>query len=211
MVPRVAAAAAIAAAIVAIVLTLVVTGRLGSDNENAPESGGQELPEGFYLSPAPRIELDDFTGQRFDSRSLLGSPYLVTFLYTRCRDVCPLIGQDIRDSLRALESDSDEVNAVAVSVDPRGDTPRRVADWIRDQDLPENFHYLTGTEKQLRPVWERWFTVSAGETKINPKTHASSVWVVDSQNRLRSRYSGSAGIDTDALSAELRDLNDQAG
>jgi protein SCO1 len=195
-----------------VIAALAIVGALllmASNAKRSVEEGGADaapvqLPEGLYLSDAPRIRLDDADGRPFDTRSLSGNPYLVTFLYTRCRDVCPLIGQDIRDTLQMIgERGGGKVNAVAVSVDPKGDTPDRVARWTADQDLPANFHYLVGEKRELRPVWEEWFTVPSGDRPVDPKTHASSVWVVDASGRLRSRLTGSNGLDSEALASEL--------
>ena len=193
----------IAAVATVAALLLISSERDSRGGDGATNSEPEPLPEGLYLSDAPRISLEEAGGTRFDTRSLAGEPYLVTFLYTRCDDVCPLIGQDIRDTLKSADTD---VSAVAVSVDPEGDTPARVKRWIADQDLPANFRYLVGDERELRPVWEEWFTVPADEDEIDPKTHASSVWVVDASGRLRSRLTGSQGLDSDALAAELERL-----
>jgi cytochrome oxidase Cu insertion factor (SCO1/SenC/PrrC family) len=57
-------------------------------------------------------------GGVIDTRALRGRPYAVTFLYTSCPDVCPAIANDLRDAVRGTSA-----AVVAVSVDPRGDTP----------------------------------------------------------------------------------------
>lgn len=203
------AALAIFALISAIFTVLLATGRvgIGTEPETAPGLRGEALPEGLDRKAAPPISLRDASGREFTTSTLDGEPYLVTFVYTECPDVCPLIGQDIRQALEDL--DPDDVTAVAVSVDPTGDTPEAARRWIDEQDLPANFHYLLGDEEELRPTWEDWFTVPSGETEIDPKMHASSVWVVDAEGRLRSRYSEGAGIDPDDLAFDLRTLSRQ--
>ena len=49
-----------------------------------------------------------------------------------------------------------DLRVLAVSVDPKGDTPAAVRNFIRVHKLPANFHYLTGTPAQLAPVWKKF-------------------------------------------------------
>ena len=60
-------------------------------------------------------------------RSLRGKPVVVAFLYSTCRDTCPLQAQQIKGALNELGSD---VPALAVSVDPANDT--RFAETIAE-------------------------------------------------------------------------------
>src|SRR5665648_208330 len=62
-----------------------------------------------------------------DTARLRGRPFAVTFLYASCPDVCPLIAQEIVGALGRLGADARRVAVVAVSVDPRGDTPAAVS------------------------------------------------------------------------------------
>ena len=50
---------------------------------------------------------------------------LVTFLYTNCPDVCPLITSNLRVAQNLMgPAVSSKAQIIAVSVDPRGDTPQ---------------------------------------------------------------------------------------
>lgn len=60
------------------------------------------LPKGVDGARAPQFTLDDARGGRLSTTQLSGQPYLVTFLYAACTDVCPLIGQEIKQALRRL-------------------------------------------------------------------------------------------------------------
>ena len=55
---------------------------------------------------------------------------LVTFLYTNCPDVCPLIAEHLNTALRRLGERAD-TRVLAVSVDPKGDTPAAVRQFRR--------------------------------------------------------------------------------
>lgn len=164
---------------------------------------GSRLPEELTRGQAPRIRLSDARGGTLDSRELAGRPYAVTFLYTRCPDVCPLIGQEIRVALETL-GPSAEVTVAAVSVDPRGDTPEAVRAWLERQRLPENFRYLIGSEEELRPVWDAYFAAPQTPDRPETSTHTASIWLVGADGRLRTKYSAGAPVPPDDLAHDLR-------
>jgi protein SCO1/2 len=56
----------------------------------------------------------------------------VTFLYTHCPDVCPLIASNLRVAQNLMGSKvASRAQIVAVSVDPRGDDRQTVAAFGR--------------------------------------------------------------------------------
>jgi protein SCO1 len=151
------------------------------------------LPDGLDRKPAPAFRLADARGGTLDSRSLRRRPYLLTFLFTDCRDVCPLIGREIGEALRLLGSRAGEVAAVAISVDPEGDTPRAVRAWLGRLRLPANFHYLVGSRRRLRPVWRAYFAAPQ-PAGTQESRHTASIWVIDAKGRLRAKFSGGAPV-----------------
>jgi protein SCO1 len=163
------------------------------------------LPPGLAGRAAPPIRLADARGGTFDTRTLSGKPYLVTFLYANCPDVCPLIGAQLRDTLQQLGSDARRVGVVAVSVDPRGDTPATVRAWLRRQREPSQFHYLVGSEHALAPVWRAWY--AAPQIAGDPESaHTAIVWVVDSHARLAAKVAAGEPFDTRGLARDVRSL-----
>lgn len=164
------------------------------------------LPEGLAGRAAPRMALTDASsGGVLDTATLKGTPYLVTFLYTQCPDVCPLIGQEIRQALEQLGAQSREVAVVAVSVDPRHDTAEAVRTWLRRQRQPPQFHYLIGSEQQLMPVWRAFY--AAPQVAGDPDSaHTAVVWLVDGQGRLAGKISAGATFEPAGLAADLRTL-----
>ncbi|OJU81947.1 MAG: hypothetical protein BGO11_19050, partial [Solirubrobacterales bacterium 70-9] len=114
-----------------------------------------EYPGGSVPAPTMRLE-DAVSGKPFDTASLDGRPYMVTFLYTHCPDVCPLIGAELSTAFRELGAQAKNVDVVALSVDPRGDTRSAVQAWLKLHREPADFHYLIGSEEELQPYWEAW-------------------------------------------------------
>ncbi len=72
---------------------------------------------------APPIHLRNYLGRRSRCPQYRGKAVLVTFLYTHCPDICPLITSNLRVTLNMLGAQASQAQIIAVSVDPRGDTP----------------------------------------------------------------------------------------
>jgi len=184
----------------------------GSDGTSADGSGrddrfavAEPLPAGLAGRPAPRIRLADARGGTFDTGALAGEPYLVTFLYANCPDVCPLIGAQLRETLSRLGPDARRVHVVAVSVDPRGDTPEAVRTWLRRQREPTRFRYLIGSERELEPVWRSWY--AAPQIPGDPESaHTAVVWLVDARGRLTAKVSAGQAFDAAGLARDVRSL-----
>lgn len=166
------------------------------------------LPPGIGGARAPQFTLDDAGGGRLSTRDLRGRPYLVTFLYTDCQDVCPLIGQEIKLALEGLARRGDEVTALAVSVDPRSDTPEAVRQWLRAQAMPDNFRYLLGTRSELAPVWRAHYAGPQPDDRTE-SAHTASIWLVDRRGRWRAKFSGGMPVRPADIAHDLRILLDE--
>ena len=104
-------------------------------------------------SQLPGFTLHDQTGRKISLEGQRGKLVLLTFLYTHCKDVCPLTAQNLSAAVRLLGRKANDVRVLAVSVDPRGDTPKSVRHFIRSHRLAPEFHYLIGSQAQLEPIW----------------------------------------------------------
>ncbi len=190
--------------LVLVSIAVPATGCGGGAGRSAarPPAVGDGLPSGLAGRPAPPIRLADARGGTLDTRAFAGRPYAVTFLYTRCPDVCPLIGDELRGALERLGAQARRVAVVAVSVDPRHDTAAAVHAWLRRHREPASFHYAIGPERELRPVWRSWFvSPQGGSGRVSG--HSAIVWLVDKRGRLAGLRSAGAPIDPGLLARDL--------
>ena len=86
---------------------------------------------------------------------------VLTFLYTYCPDICPIVAHHIKSVYETLGEDVGEVSIVAVSVDPNRDTVERALEYSEAWGMAENWGYLVGSEEELSPVWEAYYVVAA--------------------------------------------------
>lgn len=195
-----------AALAVGAVLVAVAVRADDSPEPRAPGLHGSVLPAALTERPAPAFRLADARGGVLDSRALRGRPYAVTFLYTRCPDVCPLLAQEIKAALQRMGPAAARITVVGISVDPRGDSPRAVRAWLRRQGLPDNFRYAVGSRRELAPVWRAYFTEPQIPDRPETSTHTASVWLIGADGRPRAKYSAGAPVPIDDLAADLKTL-----
>ena len=127
----------------------------------------QSDPEARPRFIPPREEAHDFRlhdqdGDPMTLWDVRGDVVVMTFIYTTCWDLCPA---EAATMMEAVEKVGDGVTAFAISVDPVGDTPKRVDDWLRVRNWQNGpLKYLTGTREELAPVWRSYGIVPINAT-----------------------------------------------
>ena len=68
--------------------------------------------------PAPAFSLHDQFGKVVTLAQFAGKPLVLTFMYTHCPDVCPIMAERLHSVMVGLGADAQQVGVVAISVDP---------------------------------------------------------------------------------------------
>jgi protein SCO1 len=139
--------------------------------------------------PAKPLVLRDYQGHPVDLGSYRGKALLVTFIYTHCPDVCPLIMGNLHAAQAMLGRAAGRLQIIAVSTDPRGDTPRTVAAFLRAHQMTGRMRYLIGTRAQLGRVWRTWGIV-ARPAKANPDLveHSAEIFGIGADGKVYTLY-----------------------
>ena len=160
---------------------------------------GATRPPGI---PPTDFGVRDQDGDPLRLADLRGRPAVVTFLYTTCKDTCPLMAQQIRVALDDLGHD---VPVVAVSVDPANDTPRRARAFALEQRMHGRMRWALGDAAQLQRIWKAY--------GIQPQTadeeHTASTVLLDAQGRQRVGFAASV-LTPDGLAHDLALLEREA-
>jgi len=159
--------------------------------------------QGTALDP-PRAALDftltDQFGHVLRFAELREKVVVLTFLYTACPDICPLVTQKVRDVAARLGDRWRDVAIIAVTVDPVRDTVAQAAAYSQQWDMLDRWHFLTGSEAALTPLW-RYYWVgdvhreavgSAGPAGYNV-AHSAPVHLIDQRGRVRVVYGSGFG------------------
>jgi len=168
----------------------------GCGSSNAAETTTTPMHRfaGGELTPpkaAPPIALHTANGKKVTLAAQHGRYVLVTFIYTHCPDVCPLITQNLNAALRAIgPSARKNVRVLAVSVDPVGDTSKAVRAYTREKHLFPQFEYLIGTRAELRRGWKGWH-VLAVQAKPDLVDHVAYTALIDTKGKERVLYDSS--------------------
>jgi protein SCO1/2 len=104
----------------------------------------------------PQFALRDSLGHLVRLSQFRGKAVVLTFIYDHCPDTCPLIVANLHNALLRLGSAAGKLRIVAVSVDPRGDTPATVKAFLAAHEMTGRMEYLIGTFGQLAPVWRAY-------------------------------------------------------
>ncbi len=141
----------------------------------------------------PAFELTDQTGTSFGSADLAGAPYVINFFFTNCPTICPVLMRSagkLQDRLRrpGLEN----VKMVSVTVDPRTDTPERLAGYAEEHRVdPERWRLLTGDPEAIRSLIVDGFKVAMGMPEVPEGgtaydiAHSGKFFLVDGEGRTR--------------------------
>jgi protein SCO1/2 len=144
--------------------------------------------DGVHAGPAPQVSLRDQDGRLVDLAQQQGRVVLLTFLYTKCRDICPLMASSLNAVLANLDVvKRKQVRVVAVSVDPRGDTFASARRYVREKNLLPEFHYLVGTRQDLQPVWAS-YGILTDPVSLESIDHTGRIVLIDRNGRLRAGY-----------------------
>ncbi len=145
--------------IAGVVALLAVGGSSGAPHRSTV-AGQPKYESAGLLTPiraAPPLTLRNYLGQPVSIASYRGKAVLVTFLYTHCPDICPLITSQLRVAQNLMgPATAAKAEIIAVSVDPRGDTPKAVAAFLARHEMTGRMQYLVGSTRELASAWSAW-------------------------------------------------------
>jgi cytochrome oxidase Cu insertion factor (SCO1/SenC/PrrC family) len=105
------------------------------EDAQAGVHGGYGAHSGW---PEPRqlggdFSLTDHTGRKVTLADFKGKAAAFYFGYTRCDDICPIIGTKLGMAVDLMGDKADQVNIAMISVDDRNDGPAQLAAFVAKQ------------------------------------------------------------------------------
>ncbi len=167
--------------------------------------------KGIELSPskpAQEFSLINQFGEQVKLSDFRGKVVVLSFLYTSCPTVCPVITQKFTAAANELgDLTGSEVIFVAVTVDPERDTVEKIREYSAGKGMLDKWHYLTGGKSAVEKVWRDYgvyVNKSAGDTAENYFVdHTTTVVVIDKKGNLRLVFPGLAW-DSKDLAQDVR-------
>ncbi len=174
---------------------------------------------------APSWTLTDQLGRQVDSDGLRGEVVVANFIYTNCRDTCPLLSHRMQLLQRRLREEGllgERVQLLSFSTDPDRDTPEVLRTYSASfQADPKSWRFLTGREAEMRRIVVGGFKLGVEEAPLEATPHAhgdgsthrhsydvmhsNRFVLVDGRGRIRALYDGTE-LDIDRVVRDIRRL-----
>jgi len=177
-----------------------------------PRQGGwDERPlEGLKnFGAVPDFSLMERSGKPFGLVDLRDKIWIANFIYTSCKDTCPLQSAEMA-KLQGELAQRENLRLVSISVDPERDNPQILSRYAeRFHAQPGFWLFLTGEGEAIRRLAQEGFRLSAVPAsdavgKDGPIIlHSSRFVLVDGQARIRGYYDSQ---DAEALARLRQDV-----
>ncbi len=151
-------------------------------------------------------ELPQVTMMREDGKSVSipdelndGRPVVLSFVFTTCTEICPVISATFEQLQNKLGDDSSRIHIASVTIDPEHDTVNRLAAYAKQFDAGPEWHHYTGSfdaSETMQRAFDVWHGDKMDHTPVTfLRAAPGQPWV---------RYDGFAT--SDALLGELRGM-----
>ena len=121
---------------------------------SAPGANGTEAPrwgKGYF--PDASVLSQDGKVLRFYDDLIKDKVFVISFIYTSCRDICPLVTarlSELKDKLG--DAMGRDVFFYSISIDPETDTPERLKQYADTFGAGSGWLFLTGKPEDIRAI-----------------------------------------------------------
>jgi len=150
----------------------------------------------------PEVMLENQAGEAVSLHELRGQLVVVTFFYSSCRVMCPLLGvymSEVRNQVRAMEGGHD-VHFVSMSFDPERDTPKRLQAYGSRYGAESEDWWIARPREKLDRLLEAFGVVAIPHD--GEFTHNAAMYLLDRGGELVGIYDWD---DPRQLTAALRE------
>ena len=157
------------------------------------------------------FEFTERSGENVSKKDLLGQPWVVGFVFTRCAGPCPRVtGQ-----MKKLVDDMGEAKfrLVTMTVDPDYDTPEVLTRYATFFDAPqEKWLFLTGEKEKLYRYVGESFKMPVKEMEGEDRKpgyevlHTTNLLLVDAKGVVQGKYNALVPEEMAKLRRDLKKL-----
>jgi cytochrome oxidase Cu insertion factor (SCO1/SenC/PrrC family) len=156
-------------------------------------------------SAAPPFRLVNQHDRTVTLASLRGKTVALTFLDPVCTSDCPIIAQEFRQADRILGASTKDVEFIAIDANPRYIATADLVAFDSQEDLGglSNWLYLTGTDPQLRHIWNAYGIIVGYASGGAMIAHSDTAYVINRNGQLRSVLNADPGGATSATESSF--------
>jgi protein SCO1/2 len=159
-----------------------------------PKKG--EIGRRIVDKPVKNFTLTDQNGKTFQLADARGKVIAVTFVYTKCPDVCPLFTANFASIQRALAQGqaahkSPDYLLLTITTDPEYDTPAQLKSYA-NLFKPDysRWLFLTGKRDALAQVWKDFGVTVRRYDEGRQIQHTALTTLIDRNGKRRVDYYG---------------------
>tara|TARA_B110000014_G_C20072456_1_gene559468 strand:- start:256 stop:903 length:648 start_codon:yes stop_codon:yes gene_type:complete len=139
---------------VALMLTIcILLPGCTSPSPEIDEFYGDDLPGNDSEYAVNEFSLFKADGNLTNLSDYEGQVLIVSFIYSRCPDVCPIVSSNLRWVSQQLSDDfGTNFSIISITVDPWYDNQNTLGEYATVRNL--SWPHLTGEIAELEPIWE---------------------------------------------------------
>ena len=181
---------------------------------NTPDFTPTFLSENQELKKTITHQISDFSfvnqyKQIITNKEIEGKVHVANFMFTSCTSICP----DMTGNMKLVEEaffNDERVAVLSYSVTPWIDTPDRLLDYVKFNDIKtNNWHFLTGSKNDIYSLArESYFAEeSIGFSKDSTDfLHTEYFILVDKNKRIRGVYNGTLMLESKQVVEDIKIL-----
>jgi len=181
---------------------------------NTPDFTPIFLSENQELKNTITHQISDFSfvnqhKQIITNKEIEGKVHVANFMFTSCTSICP----DMTGNMKLVEEaffNDERVAVLSYSVTPWIDTPDRLLDYVKFNDIKtNNWHFLTGSKNDIYSLArESYFAEeSIGFSKDSTDfLHTEYFILVDKNKRIRGVYNGTLMLESKQVVEDIKIL-----
>ncbi len=166
------------------------------------DDSGELKDDDFYhgiriYKEAPEFELTDQNNKRVSLSDFKGRLVLISWGFTNCPDICPLILSKLSNVKKELGDRGDNVQVLFITIDPERDTPSRLKSYV--PSFNNSFIGLTGTPEEIKRVVKEYNAFFIKHPEVYGRgefdtwdsyqmSHTTNIYLIDKDGRLLFYY-----------------------
>jgi len=183
-----------------------------ADGTETKSAGGLVEPEGAWSEDGiGDFSLTERSGKTVTKQDLLGKPWVVGFVFTRCAGPCPRVSGQMRKLQDSWKNE--DVRLVTMTVDPEYDTTEVLTRYAKACGADaEKWRFLTGDKETMYRYIETHFRMPVEETTGPDRKpgfeviHTTNLMLVDAKGVVRGKYNALVPEEMAKLRLDLKKL-----
>ena len=155
------------------------------------------------IKKVPNFNFINQNGESFSDNHLKGKITVIDFFFTNCPGPCPIMTYNMK-SLYDDFSNSEEVQFVSITVDPKNDNIEVLKNYAKINGITdERWQLLTSDLSNIKSLKREGFMLFADEL---PQGHAIKFILIDDNQNIRKYFDGTDEASLTILKKDISNL-----